>query len=329
MNMKVILASIVVLAAIGAGCKSDEEEQNLGPAFLLLAAAGNQDEVEDTVESAMDSIADGMGELKQGGSSFAMRDRRSYTERAADWLYARFDNSLMAATERSCAQGGSIDRTTVGADFPSPSDPLNVVRSYQACTFFFGWTLNGQSELRWEGLNTVSPFVQAGATLERAPQLSLTTRRGYTVSVSGNGAVITGGTLPISHSLSWSDADNYSMDVTVTRTGVGPFGRGFTHTVTTPTPLAITSNIGADTRTINSGVHRIVNAQGLTVDVTYSSVVWNLSSCRPESGTASFSYSGPRTGTGTITFNGDGTASYEYSGTRGSGSGVVNISGCG
>lgn len=78
------------------------------------------------------------------------------------------------------------------------------------------------------------------------------------------------------------------------------------------------------TRTIASGTIRVQHVlANFNVDTTFSSAVWNISTCQPISGSATVTVSGSRTGSGSMSFN-NGTVTFNYEGN----SGTLTLPGC-
>jgi hypothetical protein len=107
----------------------------------------------------------------------------------------------------------------------------------------------------------------------------------------------------------------------------------FEHNLSTPSPLTVTVDMSAETRTMSGSIEVEHVVRGLTVTTTFSSLVIPTGDCVPSSGSATIVISGAGDGNGTITYNGDGTADYTYTYTtrRGrtrSGSGTFMVSGC-
>lgn len=329
--------AIATMAGSLLSCGSDEED-NTGKGLVLLALASQTDSVEDSLEVAVDSLATGLGDIEQNGVSLAhVRTEPQWIQWLQDVRLPSIVTPLAAAVERTCPAGGTVDRT-IGesqTDFPSPSSTLFVRRTYDNCSVLLGRvSQNGTVQMRWENLNSTSPYVQSGTVMYRAPSLTRITGR-RTAEIRGTGSTINGGDAAISHTINFTsvagNTRNYTVNIGLTRTVTRPLA-SYTYTVRTPSPLTVVADLGSGTRTRTVSGTKIVEAENgqLTITLTLSSLVWDVDNCLPKTGTIDFTISGNRNGSGTITFTGasDGTGSYTYTTENGSGSGTITLTSC-
>jgi len=239
-----------------------------------------------------------------------------------------------------------VDVTDPSGTWNSSNGSFYVIRTFNSCTGPFGlFRVDGDAVLHWTGMNAAATGVaklQPGSKLEQAPVNKRFTRiaTGGYVTVEGNGSTLTSGSLSgsIAHTVNWitvgANSRTYQLSSDLNRKGYTPGGAlVFNHHVKTPSHLDITADMTGKTWTASGTVQVDYVLVGVTVETTFSSLVIPMDDCMPLSGTANFIVSGNWTGSGTLTYNGDGTANYSYSYTneRGktvTGSGTFAVSGC-
>jgi hypothetical protein len=183
------------------------------------------------------------------------------------------------------------------------------------------------------GAGTNDAKITTNTQFDQAPinKIFTNTRTGRYMTVVGNGSPLdstgislyqqgTGnlwtGTAPqgnIAHTVKWTAADTFTIDINLTRSGYDSNGNNlFIHTVTTPTVLTVVNT--ASNRTINGEIDVLHARVGLTIKFTFKDVVYDLTSKTITSGTITIVSSGKFGGSGTVTFNNDGTASVAFEG---------------
>ncbi|TGK19315.1 hypothetical protein EHO61_07540 [Leptospira fluminis] len=344
---RTLLNSILAVAlavVAGIGChKSTGSSNNAG---TLLAMIAEQSQIGNAVGTGMNSVTNATsGSTDGSGTGVALFSPIGAVEAVAQnkkdyssYLARLFSSPLEATVYTlNCPKGGTATRTPQGSDLTAAAT-VNVVWTYSNCAFGFGISMNGTLENDWTGLAATATPVQNGTVLNVASSVTLSDSAlgaSLTESASTNslGTGIVNPQINVAHVLSFTSATAYTINTNITRSGT-IFGKViFSHTVTTPTPLNLSFNKGAGTRTVNSGVQSIKhNLANFTVSLTYSSVVYSYTTCQPTSGSISFTVSGNRNGSGTVSFN-NGVATYTYTPTTASSgdkseSGTVSVRGC-
>jgi hypothetical protein len=347
--MRTISAAVCVVSAaviILTGCdQSGSGGSGLAPLLLM----SSNDSVADMSQSSLEALTDGMSDVNNSGTinvsyrsiSPDLRERLAIAEgmimKAA---------SAEAATA-SCPGGGTYTVTDVtGTWNNSSADAFYVTRTFNDCAGPYDLvSVSGNSVLYWADMKTGvtgTAKLESGSTLEQAPVNKRFTRvlTGDYVTVDGNGGVLSNGDLSgnIAHTINWTAVGattrSFTMATDLTRRGYRSSGtQVFEHRITTPSPLGVTVDMSAGTRTVSGSVKVEHVLLGTTVTTTFASLVIPIADCVPSSGSATIVITGGGNGNGTITYNGDGTANYTYTFTnrRGrtrSGSGTFTVSGC-
>jgi hypothetical protein len=296
----------------------------------------NGSDVSDAVESHISVINNATSDVNTGNStaisSIAPAEQKFLEEQTiwqkiGNYADRLFDSSLHA-TSFSCNSGSVADS---GQQFGT-SAAFTVTRQWSSCAGDSGqFRRNGNVYLAWTGLSTTTPYVQAGTILERATSGLTMTRiaTGNFVDIAGNDSANTAGGANGNQRITWNSVAgsnrSFSLDIKETRTGKTSGGSTrFVHKITTPTPLSITVDTSAGTRTIASGSITLTHQlAGFDVTTTFSNAVWNIGSCQPVSGSATITATGSVSGTGSMTFS-NGTINFTF----GNASGTINAPGC-
>lgn len=346
----VLSAAVIILAGCG---KSEESSGGSGLGLLALMASGS-DTVADMSQASLDTINDSLSDINASGETSlsyrvpfpgSLQGNPTLQERiltAEGTMLAPFN--ARAATV-SCPGGGSVVVTDAVNTWNSANTSFYVTRTFDNCTGPVGLlSVSGDVLLYWSGMNaaTGAAKLQNGSQVQQAPINKRFTRNatgGY-VTVEGNGATIDNGTISgaVAHTVVWSsvsgDARSFTIDTDLTRRGYNALGtQVYEHRVTTPSPLNVTADTTALTRTVSGTVQVEHVLSGAVVSTTFSNLEMPMSNCSPSSGTATMNITGYWTGSGTITYNGDGTADYTYSyenarGRTVTGEGSFAVSGC-
>lgn len=312
-------------------------------AFVSFCAknSGSKDsssaDVSDAIEAQISTINNSTSDINTGNSSALsllspaeqkMLNEESLWQKAGSLFDRLFDSSLHAISF-SCNSGSVNDSGTFGTANPT------ITRTWTNCTGESGqFKRNGVVYLGWTNLLTSltnGTYMQNGTVLKRATSgLTMTrTSTGNYVDISGNDSGNQVSSTNANQVLTWgtitATTRQFTLHIDETRTGKTAGGSTlFRHVVTTPTDLTITTDTSASTRTINSGSVKVHHAlANFDVVTTFSSAVWDISTCQPKSGSATVTVSGSVTGSGTVTFN-NGTISFTY----GSASGTLTLPGC-
>jgi len=314
----------------------------------------------DMAGSAMETVSDGLSGLTNngsGGAAFSYNFRHPEiwqikNNSLINTVYAGLENIFNGtnayAGTLACSKGN------ISVTF-NPSNPWTTGTTSD---FYALWAFNnceGNSLLfetsgsvlhHWGNMNgTTNPNKITNTTVfEQAPvdKKFTNTGNGRYITVLGNGNIgqissaALGESSPvnIAHKIVWSNLSpvTYTLDIDLTRTGYTSGGvQLWQHAVRTTTPLTIVYNSSASTRSINGTVSVTLVKAGITASVTYTNFVFDVANCQPvANSTLTITISGNRTGSGTITYNGDGTADYTYTGSKGGNeSGTFEINGCG
>lgn len=347
----VLSAAVIILAGCG---KSKESSGGSGLGLLALMASGSST-VADMSQASLDTVNDSLSDINASGETSlsyrvpfpgSLQGNPILQERilmAEGTMMVPF--SVKAATV-SCPGGGSVDVTDPGGTWNSGNSDFYVTRTFNNCAGPIGLVLvSGDVLLYWSnmvGAATGAAKLQATSQVQQAPINKRFTRNatgGY-VTVEGNGAPIDNGTISgaVAHTVAWSsvsgDARSFTINTDLTRRGYNALGtQVYEHHVTTPSPLNVTADTATLTRNVSGTVQVEHVLSGAVVSTTFSNLEIPMSNCSPSSGTATINITGYWTGSGTITYNGDGTADYTYSyenarGRTVTGEGTFAVSGC-
>lgn len=350
-----ILGACVLSAAaiILAGCGQSDDGGD-GTALLLLLSSN--DAVAQMSQSSLEAVSDGMSDINNSGAadiSYRMPcpagwpGQRNIRERLMA-VEGRILKAMSAeAATVSCPGGGTVDVTDIGTTWgDTDATSFYVARTFNDCRGPYGFvSVSGGALLRWSNMNTGTGTdkLAAGSVLDQAPVSKRFTRvsTGDYITTTGNGVTITHGVLTgdIAHTVNWTAVGpttrSFTMTTDLTRRGYRASGvRLFEHNLTTPSPLNVTVDMSAETRTLSGAVEVEHVLMGMTVTTTFTNLVVPIDDCVPASGGATIVISGVAgDGSGTITYNGDGTANYTYAyttpqGRTRSGSGTFVVTGC-
>lgn len=263
---------ILLLTAISlVGCNAKKDEND---------AISADTAVTESVASALSSLAD-----EQSGASMAKAERtlmtllvpRAYAEVCQRPFY------------ESCQSGLKSD-------------------TYNSCPLYLG-TISGEASLNYS--NVSCSLSSSGQSVSRNYDFTVTGPRGGTYSVSSD---------------TYQDykGDSYGGGETLTKTisgwSVEILGRhkafttrrgreGYNVSIRTLQPYDITGSLARSSRTVDGGQIEVNhNLAGFTATITPSQIQWDNNCCHPVSGTLSVTYSGARTGSASIEFQGCGSA---------------------
>ncbi len=357
MKMKIIAVSLLAgTAFVLAGCeKSEKNDNNAGLALLAVMASSSGDTIADMSQASLDTINDSLADINMSGTTTTLSYHAPYpgSWQANPTLKERIlmaEGNLMEsfsvhAATAACPGGGSVGVTDIANTWQSGNAAFYVARTFTDCTGPFGFfKVSGDVLLSWSGLNggvTGADKLQAGSKVEQAPINKRFTRNatGAYIGVEGNGSTITDGTLSgkVAHTVNWTavgaNSRTFTVNTDLYRRGYSGLGTLlYEHHVTTPTALNVTADTSASTRTVSGSV-QVEHRNGAIVTTTFSNLVVPMSTCAPTSGTATVAISGYWTGSGTITYTGNGLANYTYSysnerGRTVTGQGSFVVSGC-
>ena len=297
----------------------------------------NSADVSDAIEAQIGTINNATSDVNTGNSTTLsllspaekrLLNEESTWQKIGGFVDRLFDSSLHAISF-SCNSGSVSDSGSFGTANPT------ITRTWSNCTGESGqFKRNGIVYLGWTNLLpslTNGTYMQNGTVLKRATSgLTMTrTSTGNYVDISGNDSGNQVSSTNANQILTWgtitATTRQFTLRIDETRTGKTAGGSTlFRHVVTTPTNLTITTDTSASTRTINSGSIKVHHAlANFDVVTTFSSAVWDISTCQPKSGSATVSVSGSVTGSGTMTFN-NGTVGFTF----GTASGTLTLPGC-
>jgi len=358
--MKMITKAAFILSAaaiIMAGCGTPEESSGGSGLGLLALMASGSSTVADMSQASLDTVNDSLADINLSGETTTLSYNVPFpgSWQANPTLQERLlmaEGSMMdplsakaAPLSTSCPGGGTVVVTDPAETWDSANTAFYVTRTFNDCTGPFGFfKVSGDVLLYWSGMNAATGVdkLQIGSQVQQAPINKRFTRvaTGGYVTVEGNGATIDNGTLSgaVAHTVVWTAVGattrSFTIDTDLTRKGYNALGTQiFEHRVTTPSPLNVTADTDAQTRTVSGTVQVEHVISGVIVSTTFTNLVIPMATCSPSSGTATIAITGYWTGSGTVTYNGDGTADYTYSyenarGKTFSGDGSFAVSGC-
>lgn len=332
------------IALFFGACKGNSESSSSSSvALLALANHLENDPIADAANSGLDATAESMETLTTEGAIVANRipvhssRKKSLAMKLMDAIFPSLEAMNLYT---SCWGGGNFTRTvTSGSDFfdGSPSSSFSVTNAFHSCRFLpVGRSYHdGETQIYWSNISGSSPYIQASTQLKIAPSRSVSNSRRFykTFSIVGNGSVIPSpGDQNVGISVTWtsvsSSGSSYNLSLDETREVKDGSGNAIVrHIVSTSSPLTVTMDKNAGTRTINGTVQINHDIAGFVVTMVYNNATWDYTNCLPVSGNISLTITGTRVATGSITLS-PGSLSYEYSGPKRSGSGTIDSAGC-
>ncbi|MCE3011236.1 MAG: hypothetical protein LW875_11560 [Proteobacteria bacterium] len=282
-SSKKVLVSLMLIGLV-AGCGKKEEAQT------------SVDPVEATMESGL-SVISGMAD-EQAGSGYAIMNKSlpsvwdvlAPQAAVASSACSRALSSSCVSSRRSASHNGC----SVGAGLVTLTGQVDLTYSQSSCLM----TNNGDSVTRTYNVQFEGP---RGATLS----LSSAVETDYRGSSYGGGGRLT------------KTASGFDLEVFGRHSQlVSSRGRQlYDVSVRTLSPLSISGSLSRSSRTVISGSLEVNhNLAGFTAVFTPTNLQWSGSCCHPISGSVSVSYSGAKTGSATVNFNGCGSAQVNQDG---------------
>lgn len=348
MNLKsTLLFFLIQLSILSLGnCKDDSNGTSFGTTAALLALSSSQenDPIADAASSGIDAATESMETMTT--ESVLVANRLPHRDSDKKSMGVRFLEILFPSLEAmdlnvSCLGGGNYTRTvTDGSDFfdaSGPSATFSVTKAFHSCKFLpFGRSYHdGETQIYWNNLSASSPYIQSSTQLRIAPRRSVTNNRKFysNFTIIGNGSSIPSpGDQKIGISVDWtsvsSSGSTYTIAINETREVQDSSGNSIVkHIVTTPSPLSVSMDKSAGTRTINGSIEIEHAISGFVVNLVYDNATWDYSNCLPVSGNISLSVTGSRAATGNIALS-PGSLSFEYNSQRRNVSGTIDSAGC-
>lgn len=368
--MKKILIASILLALLSVSCNRNQNNNDhsgfkkyLAYQTLLSAnSSSSSTDVGNAINSSTSATSSAMSSLSDGSNAVSFNGKNpsdiTWDEKlmsAIDSIPNLFFSSLEAVTisNQSCGAQGTYSRTASPGDFGAATSFLATWTfatcqwklTFRGVSYTPNFTTNGTLENSWSGLSTTSPYLQAGAILNVAPNITINSlERNISVTETGNGSQTSGGSNNVAHTFTWSSYSgtyssgninsSFTLSTNMNRVAKSGTSTIFSHTITTPTALSITMNQSNSSRTFVSGSHSVKhNLANFTVTQTYSNMVWDYKTCQPVSGSATITVTGSRNGSGTLTITSNGVGTYSYTATTKSGSdvnesGTITFPGC-
>jgi hypothetical protein len=356
--MKIRIIAVLLMAGtaiVMAGCeKSEKNDNNTGLALLAVMASSSGDTIAEMSQASLDTVNDSLADINTSGqASLSYNVPYPATWRANPTIDERIlmaEGNMMEpfsakAATTTCPGGGSVEVTDAATTWNSDNSSFIVTRTFNDCTGPFGFfKVGGSGLLSWSGLNGAGVYgvskLKSSTQVQQAPVNKRFTRvlTGGYITVEGNGGAITDGTLSgkVAHTVIWSSVSPKTFTIATDLTRKGYNGQGtnlYEHHITTPSPLNVTADTTAGTRTVSGSVKVEHVRTGAIVTTTFSSLVISMNNCSPTSGQATVAISGYWDGSGTITYTGNGLANYTYSysnerGRTVAGQGSFVVSGC-
>ncbi len=278
--MKSTFFRISVIALFLAGCSAVKQ-----------SASTVVDPTTATVESVT-SVISGVTD-DQAGSSYAVRSQSWKTQAL---LPAAFASSCTRPVYNSCQSGAR------SASYVNCATGLSNV------------SLNGSISLNYS--NSICDISSVGDSVTRTYSLDLSGPYGGDLNISSasqtdyNGHTYGGG------GKLTTTASGWNLDVLGRRTTLSFNGKTLMDvSVRTTSPLGITGSLSRASRVINSGAIEVNhNVAQFTGVFTPQNIQWSNSCCYPISGGYNVTWSGSKTGTATVTFQGCGQAQVNENG---------------
>lgn len=263
-KLTVLLAGLLVVSA----CAQDEEGQTA------------VDPVEAMIESAV-TVLSGIAD-DQSGANFAWRHSSPHP---LELLLG--EQAFAAVCSRAVSQSCSANQKTI---------------TYSACQVGLANTLSGNVTLTYS--NGSCSMSTDGNTVTRTYEWTLTGPRGGTVTrTSASMMDYTGASYGGGGRLT-KTASGFSLDILGKHTELyGPRGTVW-YDVSMRTTAALSLNqVARSGRILTGGALQVNhNLAEFTATFVPSNVVWTSSCCHPTGGSISVSYSGSRSGSGTLQF---------------------------
>lgn len=273
--------SILVLLSIGcAKQNSADSAEVVSPEAAVVEAAA----------SSVGDISD-----EQANENYAVVRTESLSK------YAILENLLFPKATASGFCGRAVSATC--------SQGMREA-DYSDCNPTLSTTLDGFVRLTYsEAACTLS---SSGDTVARTYDLTLSGPHGGVATVSSAAASDYRGTSYGGGGVLTKTASGYSIDVLGKHIALNfrsiPL---YNVSIRTLSTLQLTGTLSRSNRVWSSGQLEVNhNLAGFTAVFQPSNLQWSSSCCYPVSGSLSVQYSGSRTGSATVTFNGCGTANY-------------------
>jgi hypothetical protein len=278
-----LLAITGLISACGKKTKTDDEVNAL-----------SVDPVEATVESGI-TIVSAMAD-DQSGSSYAFQTKPS----KSIWEVLLGQKAYAAACARA---------------FFSSCDSGIKSAIYNACEISgTAYSITGQVSLTYS--NASCALANDGDYVNRTFDLDISGPRGGVVSHSSANASDYRGTSYGGGGQLTKTSSGWEIDVLGRHSAMTFRNRNlYNVSVRTLSPINITGSLSRTARVVSGGQLEVNhNLAEFTAVFTPTDLAWNGSCCHPVSGSIAVNYSGSKTGSATVTFNGCGSASIDEDG---------------
>jgi hypothetical protein len=272
--------------------------------LLLLPACGQKatdatdsiDPVESSVESGI-TAANGVMDDQQG-STYAM------LRAPARSLFLEMI-SIPTAEAASCVRAVSMACSAgVRTSSYAGCSGVDASRSFQGSV-----TLNYSQ--------AACTMASNGDTVTRTYNVAITGPRGGVISNSSDPHTTYGGSSISGGGRLTKQAGGYALDILGRNSVVTRNSRTLVDiSVHTSSPVNVIGSLARGSRTLDSGAIVVDhNLAKFTATFTPSNLVYSAACCYPVSGSMAVTYTGSKTGSGSVTFNSCGSATVNYNGT--------------
>lgn len=282
---KRILSLLMASALVGACAKKNDDG---------ASADSSPGETESAVEAGLTVVSGMMDE--QANASLALSSERVRNSPWALLLPEAFAANCSRAVANTCSSGvrsALYDDCAVAGTLRTLNGQVDLTYSQAACTL----ASNGDSVTRVYNVTVNGP--RGGSYT-----LSSHSATDYTGATYGGGGVLT------------KTSAGWNVQILGRHSSFTLGGRErMSVSVRTLSDLQVTGGISRASRTVSGGQLQVNhNRAGFTAVFAPSNLQWSSSCCHPTSGQLAVTYSGSKTGSATVTFNGCGSASLSESG---------------
>lgn len=261
----------------------------------LQDESSSVDPVEASLETAMNMVS-GLSD-DQAGASYALRSEATkpsviqwlmgpvaYAEACLRAYYATCVNGVKSATYNAC---------DINYGSATLSGSVQLTYSHNSCTL----TTNGDSVTRTYDVVFTGP---RGGAISHSSALA----SDYRGTQYGGGGKLT--VAPV----------GWTVDILGRHTNLTWKGRSlYNVSVRTLAPMSITGSLGRNGRILNGGQLEVNhNLAKFTSVIQPNNLQWQSTCCHPVSGSLNISFSGSKSGSATVQFNGCGSATLDKDG---------------
>lgn len=273
-------------------------------ALVFVFGCKNKESTELEITETAQQMGDVMASIDEMGTSSG---NIAFLNKSIENTFARYSPNTKSETSKQFVLKmiePKAQAATCSANGFGGCSGNVVTRTFGGCTVGEA-TFNGTVTLTWGGSSVLCVMQNAGDTITRSPNFTVTGLRGATLAVTNVGTygqkiTWTSGTAPNRvHSFS---SDGINRKFTLANGNIL-----LNQTTTTVTPMTITGGARSG-RVLNGGLVRVTNnLTSVTCDYMPTNVTWNASCNCPVSGTWNGSCSSGESSSVAITSCGSGT----------------------